>query len=104
MPGIRARHEEPVERIVGSVGEGAFFHLVVAGVFMQQTRKNGGGHVSADSVVGERRSVAFSVSAPALSPRFGRIVRLVESGEKTDEWVGEVVSHSGGGKPELLAA
>src|SRR5882724_1772755 len=102
VAGVGARDEEAAQGIHGAVTEGSFAHLVVARIFFEQARKDGGGHVRADAVVGEGSAVTFSVGAPALSPGLRIIFGLADPGEQAVEWIGGPIKYASGGQPEFL--
>jgi len=53
VPRIRADDEQAINCMIGAMREAASSQLVVAGIFVQQTRENSRGHICANAVVGK---------------------------------------------------
>src|SRR2546429_9716447 len=73
--------------MVGPTSETPISHLVVPRIFMEQAREDRCRHISADTVVGKRCAVTFSIGVPPLSPSLGIISRLFYSSKDAVERV-----------------
>src|SRR6266704_1796645 len=89
--------------MVCAAAKAALCQLLVAWIFAKYGGEDGGGHVRADAVIGERSAETFSVSVPALSPGFWIIPCLRDSRESTVEGISAPVEDPGGCQPEFLS-
>src|SRR5947208_16894847 len=89
--------------MVGPTSETPISHLVVPRIFMEQAREARCRHISADTVVGKRCAVTFSIGVPPLSPSPGIISRLFYSSKDTVERSLPPIEYASGSQSEFLS-
>src|SRR5437660_12328293 len=89
--------------MVGPTSETPISHLVVPRIFMEQAREDRCRHISADTVVGKRCAVTFSIGVPPLSPSLGIISRLFSSSKDAVERVRPPIRYAIGSQAECLS-
>src|SRR5207245_10236613 len=88
--------------MVGPTSETPISHLVVPRILMEQAREDRCRHISADTVVGKRCAVTFSIGVPPLSPRLRIISRLLYSSQDAGERIRPPVESASGRHSALL--
>src|SRR5215471_7035737 len=99
---VRSRNKKPPKRVQHPVGCRPFRLAVITRIFLQNTRKDGRGHIRPYRIVGKRSAESFAISVPALPPGFRRIFRLSNSGKRSIKRKRKIIERLRGGGAELL--